>query len=296
MDFIQPTVILNNFRKACNYLNIFYSPVDIESLCVYDMTDGTRTSTTLTGKDAYIDGGLFALRLLNVLRVIGCKNAYINVIHTGHKKRENYKDVYNALISLADIYLEYAKKYNVKLKFLGNFEERIDYKESSINFIEVLKSIEQQTKNNNNFTCYILINFSTKYLAKHEEIYQNLPENNVIIRHTKGYINGDMQIFGRMDNYSLVYVQNGSSSINWSDSQIIFLVGICLRSYLINKGTHLTKTYKEGENEKVRQERELNLSLIHKDLYQDINLEENAKKFKKRAIIFSPVGPEIYEF
>ncbi|MFN3528266.1 MAG: hypothetical protein ACK4YO_04120 [Candidatus Altarchaeaceae archaeon] len=42
----------------------------------------------------------------------------------------------------------------------------------------------------------------------------------------------------------------------------------------------------------IRQERELNLKMIYKDIYN----EENKEKFKKRAIIFSPICPEIYEF
>lgn len=284
--------ISNIFRKVCNELDISFSSFDLENLCIYDMTDGTRTSTELKGKDAYIDGGLFALRLINVLRALGCKNAYINVIHKEHKKRENYKDIYNGMVELVDIYSNYAEKYKIRLKFLGDLEEKIDYKDSSINLGKILKSLEQKTANNPNMTVYILINFSTRWLSNHKEIYENLPEVNVVIRHTKGYINGDMQIFGRMDNYSLTYVQNGSSSINWSDRQIITLASICLRSYLTNKGTQLTKVYQEGEDKKIRQERELNLKIIHKDLYK----EENPKIFKKRAIIFSPICPEIYEF
>ncbi|PKM92057.1 MAG: hypothetical protein CVU81_02535, partial [Euryarchaeota archaeon HGW-Euryarchaeota-1] len=59
---------------------------------------------------------------------------------------------------------------------------------------------------------------------------------------------------------------------------------------------HLTKIYVPGENEDVRKEREIELSLIHKDFYDEKEDEDKENKFKKRAIIFSAVGPEIYEF
>jgi len=293
MNEISDEKIFELFKRIAKNLEISFSENDLSELCVYDMTDGTRTSTTLQGKDAYVDGGLFALRFANVLRALGAKNVYLNVIHTGHKKRENYKDIYEGMTELVNVYLNYANEHNVRLKFLGNSNERIDTSNSKFNLWEILKDLEKKTEKNKGITMYILINFSTRWLSKHEEIFENLPEINVVVRHTKGYINGDMQVFGRMDNYSLVYVQNGSSSINWSDNQIVYLAGVCLRSYLLNKGTHLTKTYTGDEKENIRKKRELELSLAHKDFY---NREENENKGKKRVIIFSPIGPEIYEF
>jgi len=283
------------FKESVKNLNFSFLNDDLAELCVYDMTDGTRTSTNLKGSEAYIDGGLFALRFTNVLRSLGAKNIYLNVIHTGHKKRVNYSDIYKAMLKLVDVYLNYANTYNAKLKFLGNLNERIDSGDSKFELAEILKGLEKKTEGNKGITIHILINFSTRWLAKHEEIYNNLPEVNVVVRHTKGYINGDMQIFGRMDNYSLVYAQNGSSSTNWSDKQIVWLAAICLKSYLLNRGTHLTKIYVPGEDENVRKNREIELSLIHKDFYHERKNEDDGR-FKKRAIIFSSVGPEIYEF
>jgi len=293
---ISDEKISDLFKKSAKNLNFSFLNKDLADLCVYDMTDGTRTSTNLKGSDAYIDGGLFALRFTNVLRSLGAKNIYLNVIHTGHKKRVNYGDIYQAMLKLVDVYLNYANTYDAKLKFLGNLDERIDSGDSKSGLAEILKGLEKRTAGNTGITIYILINFSTRWLAKHEEIYNNLPEVNVVVRHTKGYINGDMQIFGRMDNHSLVYAQNGSSSLNWSDRQIVSLAAICLKSYILNRGTHLTKIYVPGENEDVRKNREIELSLIHKDFYDEKENEDKENKFKKRAIIFSAVGPEIYEF
>lgn len=288
MDEISDKEVWNLFKEAVKNLNFSFSEDDLEELCVYDMTDGTRTSTELKGSAAYVDGGLFALRFTNTLRVLGARNVYLNVIHREHRKRANYKDIYEAMIKLVDVYLNYANKYNARLKFLGNLEERIDDKSAKFNLGDVLKGLEKRTECNTGITMYILVNFSTKWLSKHEEIFENLPEINAVVRHTKGYINGDMQIFGKMDNHSFIYAQNGSSSTNWSDRQIVYLATICLKSYLLNRGTHLTKIYTNGEDKDVRMEREIKLSLIHKDFFKS--------KFKKRVIIFSPVGPEIYEF
>ncbi len=300
MDEISDKIILDLFEESAKNLNFSFSEEDLTGLCVYDMTDGTRTSTGLQGSDAYVDGGLFALRFTNVLRSLGVKNIYLNVIHTGHKKRTNYGDIYEAMLKLVEVYLNYANKYDAKLKFLGNLGESIDYgnnnSNNKFNLAEILKGLENKTENNKGLTIYILINFSTRWLAKHEEIFEILPEINIVVRHTKGYINGDMQIFGRMDNHSLVYAQNGSSSTNWSDRQIAYLAAVCLKSYILNRGTHLTKTYTGEENTDIREKREIELSLIHKDFYVEKENKDKENIFKKRAIIFSSVGPEIYEF
>jgi hypothetical protein len=61
---------------------------------------------------------------------------------------------------------------------------------------------------------------------------------------------------------------------------------------LINMGTHLSKSYKSGEKENIRKQREIDLSIINKSFY-DKKIES---KIPKRVVIFSSVGPEIYEF
>ncbi|NJD78280.1 MAG: hypothetical protein FIB08_14505 [Candidatus Methanoperedens sp.] len=281
------------FADCCEKLNIDSSRKNVEELVIYDMTDGTRTSTELEGAEAYVDGGLFVMRFIHFLKVLGAKNSYINVIHEGHKNRVNYKDIYEGMRRHVEMYREFAKKDNVMLRFIGNYNTRIDPNNTDYDLRKDLKDLEVETGINAQHTAHFLINYSTKWAAEAgREFMKTLPEANVILRHAKGYVNGDMWLFGKLDNNSFVYAQNGSSNINWSDRQIIMLIALCLRSLILNRGTHMSKKYEGDEKEVVRKNREIGLSLIHKSFHD--SSKEN--KSRKRVVIFSSYGPEIYEF
>ncbi len=302
--------IKEQFKQVCSDVGVEGSKNEMESLVVYDMTDGTRTSTDLKGEDAYFDGGLFCLRMIHFLNTLGSKNVYINVIHEGHKKRANYEDIYKGMKKHVGVFAEFAKKYNVRLKFLGDYTSRIEplklmlrgrinkdktsKMEASyrFDFRSVLGGLEKVTSKNTGMTVYFLINYSTKWAEKKGAHYfRKLPNVNAVIRHTKGYINGDMWIFDKFDNHTLVYAQNGSSSINWSDRQILYLLAISLKSVKLNEGFHLSKKYAGSEKEMIRKNRERKLELEDKNFYNS-----SEKKLPKRVIIFGPYGPEIYKF
>jgi hypothetical protein len=281
------------FKDCCKNLEIDGSGKNMEELVIYDMTDGTRTSTELEGSDAYFDGGLFVMRFVHFLKVLGAKNSYINVIHEGHKNRVNYKDIYEGMRRHVELYREYSKKNNVRLRFIGKYDTRIDPKDTAYDLRKDLKDLEGTTARNAGHTAHFMINYSARWAAEEgKEFFRTLPEANVILRHAKGYVNGDMWLYGKLDNNSFVYAQNGSSSINWSDRQIIMLIALCLRSMVLNKGTHLSKKYEGDEKDIVRRRREVELSFIHKSFYD----KSTETKFQKRAVIFSSYGPEIYEF
>ncbi len=281
------------FADCCEKLNIDGSRKNSENLVIYDMTDGTRTSTELEGAEAYVDGGLFVMRFIHFLKVLGAKNSYINVIHEGHKNRVNYKDIYEGMRRHVEMYREFAKKDNVMLKFVGNYDTRIDPNDTNYDLRKDLKDLERETGINAQHTAHFLINYSTRWAAEGgREFMKTLPEANVILRHAKGYVNGDMWLFGKLDNNSFVYAQNGSSNINWSDRQIIMLIALCLRSLLLNRGTHMSKKYEGDEKDVVRKNREIGLSLTHKSFHDS----SKESKFRKRVVIFSSYGPEIYEF
>jgi hypothetical protein len=313
------------FDRACARLGIADWQREMPGLVIYDMTDGTRTSTRLHGKTAYIDGGVFVLRLLHMLKTLGARHVYINVIHRAHKNRVNYQEIYAALRAHIKLYSWYAQKYSIRLRFLGDFRYRVEplrilrsilkrrlKRPSRLTDDETRKRLEEQeakdgtlaydlrrdiarlekmTAKNSSFTAYFLINYSTKWASKRKKLSRTLPDVTAIIRHTKGYVNGDMWIYDKFDNNTFVYAQNGSSSVNWSDRQLAYLIALALRSMLLNRGTQLFKIYHGDESRRLRLERELRLSLIHRSFYPRWE-----KKFKKRVIIFSPVGPEIYEF
>ncbi|MCZ7395550.1 MAG: hypothetical protein ABOK23_06455 [Candidatus Methanoperedens sp.] len=289
----QDEEIRTAFRNCCEKLAIDGSRKNMEGLVIYDMTDGTRTSTNLEGSDAYFDGGLFVMRFIHFLKVLGAKNSYINVIHEGHKERVNYKDIYEGMRRHVEMYREYSKKNNVRLRFVGKYDTRIDPKDTNYDLRKDLLNLEGATVIDPGHTVHFMINFSTRWAAEEgKEFFKTLPEANVILRHAKGYVNGDMWLFGKLDSNSFVYAQNGSSNINWSDRQIIMLIAVCLRSMVLNKGTHMSKKYEGDEKDTVRQKREIELSFIHKSFYD----KSTETKFQKRAVIFSSYGPEIYEF
>lgn len=310
MHLPKDSDIREQFKEICRNVGVNCSKNEMEGLVVYDMTDGTRTSTDLKGEDAYFDGGLFCLRMMHFLNVLGAKNVYINVIHEGHKKRANYEDIYKGMKKHVGVFAEFAKKYNVRLKFLGDYTSRIEplklllrgrFKKDStskmeasyrFDFRNVLGGLEKITSKNTGMTAYFLINYSTKWADKKGAHYfKKLPNVNAVIRHTKGYINGDMWIFDKFDNHTLVYAQNGSSSINWSDRQLLYLIAISLRSVRVNEGFHLSKKYEGNEKENIRENRERKLEMIDSDFYGG-----SEKKLPKRVIIFGPYGPEIYKF
>ncbi len=299
--------IRKDFSEVCGSIGVKVSRGEMKNLVIYDMTDGTRTSTGLKGEDAYFDGGLFCLRLINFLNALGAKNAYINVIHEGHKKRANYEDIYKGMKKHVSVFAEFAKKNNIRLKFLGDYTSRIEplklmlrgriRKDSTskmeasyrFDFRNVLGRIEKLTARNTGMTAYFLINYSTKWAEKKGgKFFSKLPDVNAVIRHTKGYINGDMWIFDKFDSHTMVYAQNGSSSINWSDRQLLYLIALSLRSVQLNEGFHLSKKYDGSESETIRRKREQKLELVEKEF--------SAGSLPKRVIIFGPFGPEIYKF
>ncbi len=293
-DFPDDGAIKRIFADACKSLKIDGSQKNMKELVIYDMTDGTRTSTELEGSDAYFDGGLFVMRFIHFLKALGAKNSYINVIHEGHKRRANYKDIYAGMLRHVEVYREYASRRNVRLKFLGRYDEKIDPRDVADHDLRKdLKGLERLTSRNSGHTVHFLVNYSTRWAAEEAgEFYKALPEANVILRHAKGYVNGDMWLYGKLDSNSFVYAQNGSSSMNWSDRQIIWLIALCLRSLLINRGTHLSKQYADGEGETLRQKREVELSFVRKSFYD----KTSKGKPPKRVVIFSSYGPEVYEF
>jgi hypothetical protein len=291
-EFPKEKSIKKMFENACNELGIEESKRNVEELVIYEMTDGSRTSTgSESGWKAYFEGGIFCLRFIHFLKILGGKYLYVNVIHERHKFRENYRDIYEGMRQLVDIYRDYAE-YNqdVRWRFIGDYKHRIEPSGmNSFDLRKALKSLENiNTGNTKAFTVYFMINYSTKWLAKEGwKLFEPLPDIDVILRHCKGYVNGDMWLYDKLDNNSFMYVQNGSVSKNWSDQQLVYLISMALRSKILNQGTHYSKTYTEKEIDEIRRKREIELSIVHRKLEE---------KPSKRVIIFSSVGPEIYEF
>ncbi|MFH0986861.1 MAG: hypothetical protein V1911_02305 [Candidatus Micrarchaeota archaeon] len=278
------------FDEVCKKIDIKPTKEDIENLVVYEMTDGTRTSFDFKndGWKGYYEGGIFCLRFMHMLKHLGGKNIYFNVIHERHKQRVNYEDIYRGLMSLVEPYSEYLKNNDIKIKFVGDYKESIAPNKAENDLRLGLKKVEEMTKNNNEFNAYVMLNYSALQLAREGgELWNAAPPCTVILRHCKGYVNGDMWLPGKLDNHTFVYAQNGTISMNWTDKQILYLIGLSLRSYILNKGGHYSKIYGEGENERIKRQREQELYMEHKKLEETVN---------KRVVLFGVVGPEVYEF
>lgn len=293
IEFPREEEIKKMFKKACEKLNIDFKEAikEIKNLVIYEMTDGNRTSTNLKGWEGYFDGGIFCLRFIHFAKILGIKNLYINVIHGRHRFRKNFPDIYKALMKLVPVYEKYARENKeIKWIFVGDYKKPIKPEgKKEIDLTEFLEKLEKETAKRKGMRVIFMLNYSTRWLeTEGKEKWERLPEANVILRHCKGYVNGDMWLPGKLDRNSFMYVQNGSSSQNFTDQQIVYLIAIALRSYLLNKGTHYFKTYTHSEIELIRKKREKELSFIHRTLEKS--------EFLKRAIIFSKFGPEIYEF
>jgi hypothetical protein len=303
--------IVKTFAEACKFLGIEQFEKSMIKTVIYEMTDGMRTSTTLRGPEAYFDGGIFSLRFMNILRVLGMPACYINVIEEKHKERDNYADIFEGLKRLYPIFSDYAEEYKVKLKFIGDLNIPLEPQGFPGNFAKDLRTLERKTKKNTNFTAYFLINYSLDWAMKNESFFSSMPNIDVTIRHTKfQYPTGMMLPPSKSDFSSLVYVQQGSSSSTWSDLQLIYLVALALRSKVLNESTQYLKRYEEGERDIIRSQRESELYMVHRRpimerlihdiFYEKVN--DSSIPFlgyppkTKRVILAGPLGPEIYEF
>jgi hypothetical protein len=271
-----------------------------KDLVIYEMTDGMRTSTKLSAADAYIDGGLFALRLIHLLKIFGSKSCYVNVIEERHKLRDNYSSIFSGLKSLFPIYQKYSKNNHVRLKFLGDLDQRLEPHKHEGDFASDLNILEKETENNDEFTAYFLINYSLDWAIKNQEKFKDLPAINQIVRHTKFQLPTGMMLPPFLSDFSsFVYVQQGSSSSTWSDIQLICLISLAIRSMVINRGTQYFKKYNDSEVNTVRIDREIKAHMHHNNLFSVGNRKpmngKNSSKIK-RSIIAGPIGPEIYEF
>ena len=292
--------VVKAFAVARHALGI--KPVDdnLKDVVIYEMTDGMRTSTRLEGGNAYFDGGVFCLRFIHMLRILGMSSCYVNVIEAKHTRRDNYSHIFEGLQKLYPLYAEYAKEHNVRLVFLGDLEGTLEPKGYQGNFSAELKKLEAKTEKNTGFTAYFLINYSLDWAMKNEAKFASMPMLDVTVRHTKfQFPTGMMLPAAKSDFCSLIYIQQGSAGTTWSDNQIVELIALALRSKLLNSGTQYLKTYEEGERDAIRSARENELFMIHQQLGSEkageITKIGNLRN-TKRAILAGPAGPEIYEF
>jgi hypothetical protein len=295
MDIELPSEanVVKAFAKTRKELGLERLDDGLKDVVIYEMTDGMRTSTQLEGHNAYYDGGIFCLRFIHALRILGMTSCYVNVIEEKHTRRDNYAAIFEGLKRLYPIYEEYAQKNNVKLGFLGDLAGSLEPKGYEGNFSKALKQLEERTAKNTGFTAYFLINYSLDWAMKNEARFASVPLLDVTVRHTKfQFPTGMMLPAAKSDFCSLIYVQQGSAGTTWTDEQIVQLIALALRSKMLNSGTQYLKSYKEGEQAAIRSKREKEMFMVHRNLLEKAAAATNMK----RAILAGPAGPEIYEF
>ncbi|MDI6826401.1 MAG: hypothetical protein QMD36_04395 [Candidatus Aenigmarchaeota archaeon] len=282
--------ILEMFKHACQKLDIDDPEDNMKKTVIYLMTDGTRTATSLDGKEAYIDGSDFSKRFVHAVKTVGGRACYVNVFEEFHQKREDYENIYSALIDVVPDWKDFVVRNDIRLKFVGDFESSFG---PGKDLRKYLRALEDLTKKNE-FTAYILINFSREWALANKEFFKDMPTINSVIRFTKGQgIPESMLPPGKVEHESLVYVQQGSSSINWSDRQIVFLIALALRANVRNMPYFLQSSYVEGDRERIRRQREEERIFIDENFYDG---KEDEGEKPKVAVIFSEVGPERYTF
>ncbi len=281
--FISKEEAQKIFDEWLEKLEIKDRKKEIEDLVMYELTDGTRTSTDLKGWEAYFDGGLFILRLVHLLNLLGAKRFYVLTTGQKHRVRDNYKEIIDALVQEVGVYKKFAEENNIRLRFVGDLEN-MKYPHADI-FRKALESLEKETSKNK-FELFVLIDYSSEW-ATHNSEFEKLPNANVIVKHTKGQVNEGLWLPGKLEGNSFLYAQNGSMSSTWSDKELIFLIAASFRSMLLHRGQQYGKSYKQGETDWIRKKREDELSMVYKKF---------ATKPKKRIVMFGQIGPEIYEF
>ena len=285
--------ILDIFKEVCQKLEINNPVENMKKTIIYLMTDGSRTASNLDGDAVYTDGSDFSMRFINVVRAVGGKACYVNVFEEFHQTRKDYGNIYSGLIKVVPDWLDFVKKNNIRLKFIGDFGSSFAPDGHTEDLRKHLKMLEDLTAKNE-FIAYILINFSREWALKNREFFSNMPNINSVIRFTKGQgVPESMLIPRKVEHESLIYVQQGSSSVNWSDRQLVFLIIMALRANARNMPYFIQSSYKEGDRERIRKQREEERVFIDKNLYDE---KLNFGKKPKVAIIFSEVGPERYTF
>ena len=258
--------------------------------------DGMRTGSSLKGKDAYLDGADFGKKFIFIHKILGGRNIYLHLSGEFHaKERENYPDIYAAFMEEAKEWVELVSKHGIRPRFFGNFEDFLS-PDSSSDLRPYMKKLEE-LGSNNNFNVYVQLNYSTEWAMKMGlDYFKEFPEVNVVIRPTKGQgVPGQVFIPGKIQNYTFVYVQQGSCDSTWSLRQLVTLYLVCLKAMVHNfyLFTSDREKYDENKREGMKKLREIDAVFIDKDIYDE---KLNDGKKSKVAVIFSEVGPERYTF
>jgi len=268
-EFIQTTLeSLNMSIEDLEYMS---------ELSPYLILDGHRTGVSEDITSGYIEGAFFSLRFAKILEILGGKKATF-LIHTlrNYQTPERMDAIFDAIGSIGKQFIKQAVTSDIKLKYYGKGVH------DTYTMAKIILKAEALTRFCKSFELNFLTNYSDDWAIESLNEIEPLPEISVIARFTKGHYSG-ASIPGHTSKANFVYIQQASVSKNWSDTDLITLVLVLLKSHLSLRGFVGGKSYSEGEREMIQQAREIDLWEEKYHLF-----EENPSK---RVQSFSPMGP-----
>jgi hypothetical protein len=279
----EPTRSATVFLRACDALEA--DPHGIEDVAPYVLTDGTRTSTALTGAEAYLDGARYVLRLASLHQSLGGHVMYALTTGRKHRVRDNYDEIFVAIRRALPLVRSVAMEEGLRISFYGDYTTSPSAE--AARFADEARRVEADTAAHPGLRLVILVDYAADFAAR-DAAWRDLPQANVILKHTKGQINDGLWLPEKLRENSFVYAQNGSMSSNWSDHDLAYLLATLCRSHQNHAGLQYGKSYvRTGERDAIRRAREEELSFVHRALRDP---------WSKRVVLFSGVGPEVYEF
>jgi len=229
---------------------------DIGDLIVYEIPDGTRTTLSTNEKiDVELDAGMWCLSFIHTLRSLGAKKAVL-MTHTSYNRQRGEGEM-ERIISVIERGIapvaDYCEKNDINARLVGLSDE---YELS-----ESLRAAFPERKGAD-FEVFFLIDYREECFLeeKGKELMSQLPDVDVVVRHTKMHISGGW-LPTKTLRATYLYCQNGTVYTNWTFDEHVSLVGAALLAKYLNQGEMLVKTYPSVDDVKKRyQKRELSLS------------------------------------
>ena len=259
-----PDEIRRNFIELWPHLDrVLERPIGVEralselrDLVIYEIPDGTRTTLTFNEKmDVEADAGMWCLSFIHTLRSLGARKS-VMMTHTaynmgrGEAERQRIISVVERGIApMAD----YCAANDINARLVG-MSEGYELSESLVAAFPERKESE--------FDAIFLVDYREEFFLEDRgrELLSELPDVDVVVRHTKMHISGGWLPTKTLHS-TYLYSQNGTLYSNWTYDEHVALVGTALLAKLLNKGETLTKTYACVDDVKKRyQRRELALS------------------------------------
>ncbi|HSP89080.1 MAG TPA: hypothetical protein VLN45_13170 [Ignavibacteriaceae bacterium] len=256
-----------------------------DSFVPYLYLDGHRSSSIGSSDSERYDGGFkFFMRFIGILKELGFRNL-VTMVHTSRNCNVNGR--------VDSIHSAIQKNFNslngemssLDFKLYGDIEKynSLGYQ----NFYNFLKSVEENSSRDSNFTNHILINYSEEWAINNLAKINLIPKISSVIRFTKGFVSGGW-IPLKMQEATFIYSQIPSISDFWTDEAITALILISLKNWSMMTKYIGKKVYEEGEKETIHIERDIELKLF-------INKLDIKSHLKNRIIAFDIKGPIIYE-